>query len=90
MKHTYLFPGILRRGQPVNTFVTKELKGYWLGTYHDMGPDDRPYQLAGNVRYNSVSKVRISKEFYDAFLAESRFNHRRFRSRSSADRTQVS
>jgi hypothetical protein len=73
---TYLFPLILRRGQPVMTFVVREGKNYWLGTYHNFKSRGAP---ALPSDYHGVSRVRISRPFYEAFVAESRENHRRYR-----------
>lgn len=79
-KH-YLVPLILRRGGPVMTFVSKEKLGsddwsYWLGTYHDFVGRGMP---AVTTDYKAVQKTRISKEFYDAAVAESKRQHKRYR-----------
>lgn len=85
LKKTYLQPRHLRRGQPVIAFVTMEVspgatyKSYWLGTYSYLKTrvDTRPYR--GEARdYNDHHKVRITEDFYQAFLEESYGQHLKY------------
>lgn len=83
MKKVFLSPLVLRRGNPVMTFVSRERSSsnpkewnYWLGTYHDFEGRGVPAEVTD---YKSVSKTAISRELYLAFLKESRRQHRRFK-----------
>lgn len=69
---TYLFPPILRKGQPANTFISRERIGeevtYWLCTEHQL--------MRG--RYQRTTKVAISRTLYARMNVEARHNHRRY------------
>jgi len=79
---TFLFPKVLRRGQPVLFFVKKEKslskKGYlfWLGLYHELSPS--PFTGDGSD-YGSVSEVQISEKLYNAFLREAKYNQEKYK-----------
>lgn len=85
MSKTFLLSRFMRRGSETLSYVTREDKNYWLGTYYELipkGPRFRPnpYHGTGN-EYGSCGRVRISKEFYRAFLAESKRLHTKYRGR---------
>jgi len=59
---------------------------YWLGTYHDLQaknmPDiypshTKPYVGRGS-EYGAVNRTRIDKELYDAMVAQSKANSKRY------------
>lgn len=53
---------------------------YLLVTYHDIKPNEnRPSPYKGEPsEYNQVSGMTISKNLYDALVAESQKNHKKF------------
>ncbi len=81
----YLFPRHMRMGQPVITAVTSDDYGYRLVIYHSLGYDYRQGQLVPKAingtgkAYKASNSVRISKEFYENFLAEAKKNKTTYR-----------
>lgn len=87
---TFLSPEKLRRGQPVMNFVSSERmlgsreRTYWLGTYHEFKGRGAPAVISD---YNAVSKTRISRELYLAFLKEARRQRRLYNTPLARRRT---
>jgi len=78
---TFLFPVMIRRGQLVLPYVVVEDKNFMFGIYHQFNSESCDGKLAtgyGN-NYDACSRMPISKEFYDAFVAESERNHEKFK-----------
>lgn len=81
---TYLQPQIMRRASPVVTAVSRERSVsdprqwlYILHTFHDLSTRKSPYEGA-EAEYNQEQGVAVSREFYTAFLKESRRMHKKY------------
>lgn len=81
----YLYPQILRRGSSTLVFVEKEKNKivksqYILGNYYDLKSIEKSkiYKGTGS-EYSSVHKIKISKDLYDAFVAESKRNFMKYK-----------
>lgn len=62
MKNHYLFPKVLRKATEVNYRVKADSMGYWLV----------------HTENRVIHSTRISKEFYLAFLRESKVNAKKY------------
>lgn len=78
----YLYPQIYRRGSNILVFVDKGTSSYWIGVYYDLksitGIKDCVYKGLGS-EYSSIHKIKISKDVYDAFVAESKRNFMKYK-----------
>ena len=75
----YLMPRCWRRGAATIVWVEHgSTHGYEIGVASDL-QDCIPPPCSGCPKdYGVIERISISKEFYDAFVAESRFNHKRY------------
>jgi hypothetical protein len=75
----YLMPQILRRGATTIVWVERSRRsGYEIGIASDLH-DCIPPPCSGCPKdYGIVGRTVISKDFYDAFVQESRLNHTRY------------
>lgn len=89
---TFLFPQMLRRGQPTLIFIGKEKSfrsrpTYWLGTYHQILPCTNPPYNGTGEEYAAVSRSAISRTTYEALLREAKANAKKFVPRDQAPAT---
>jgi hypothetical protein len=77
-----------RRGCPTMLFVSKERSAsdrrcynYWLGTYYDrITPLDPNMVFQGiGCEYNSVEKIAITKETYQALVKQAKHNLKKYK-----------
>ena len=84
MKRTYLYPLVMRRGQPVLLYVElRKGNTFWLCASHMLKPYNGKSANGNITDYQARHASDISEECYDAFVKEAADNARRYKRNGS-------
>lgn len=82
---TYLVPRHMRLGEPALVYVQKQKRewedepSYWIGVAYNYRIQGPPTAVSGSIMaYTGGRLFAITKELYDAFVAEAMRNRKRY------------